>query len=161
MTPMTRKIKGLALLGLGLGLAMPANSWAQPDPNNAPKAQNPPNRTRRAKGQRGQKGQNAQVRARVEARELATAEAVAGKPLTDEQKQKVRTALTAREEAVRTAREKYIADMAASLNMEPDAVRLKMREANAKRNADGVGNGAGRRGGRRNRGGAAAPAAGG
>lgn len=165
---MTKGIKGLALLGLGVGLAMPVSSWAQPDPNNAAKAQNPANRARRA---RGQNGQGAKAKARMEERELAAAEAVAGKPLTDEQKQKVREALAAREEVVRTAREKYITEMAASLGMEPDAVRLKMREANAKRNAaggagNGAGNGAGRRGGRRNRGaqgaaGAAAPGAGG
>ena len=170
-----KSIKGLALLGLGLGMALPVGSWsqaqAQPDPNNAAKAENPPNRARRNKGQKGGRGQQgAKALARMQEREMATAEEVAGKPLTDEQKQKVRDALAAREEVTRTAREKYISELAASLGMEPDAVRLKMREANAKRNGQGQGQGnaqgAGRAGraGRRNRGGAGgavAPAAGG
>ena len=160
-------IKGLALLGLGLGLAVPVSVWAQPDPNNAGKAQNPANRAGRARGARGANGQGAVAKARMEARELAVAEAIAGKPLTDEQKQKVREALAAREEAVSEAREKYIAEMAASLGVEPGAVRFQMRGANARRNmAGGQGEGQGRRGGRRNRvrqggQGAAAPAAGG
>ena len=174
---MTKRIKGLALLGLGVGLLMPESAWAQPDPNAPAMAQNPANRARRAKGQKGMNGQNPKAQARMQEREMATAEAIAGKPLTDEQKQKVRESLAAREEAVREAREKYITEMAASLGMEPDAVRLKMREANARRNAaggvagagNGMGKGAGRRGARRNRGGQAgqeaqgeaAPAAGG
>ncbi len=139
------RTKGLALLGLGLGMAVPVGSWAQaqPDPNAPPMAQNPPNRNRRNRGQRGNKGNRGQMGAKAQARmmdrELATAEAVAGKPLTDEQKQKVRDNVKAREDAIRAAREKYVTDLAASLGMEPDAVRLKLREAQA--------NG---RGGRRN-----------
>ncbi len=124
--------KGLSVLTLSLGAALPmiARAQAQPDPNNAVKGQNPPNRLRRNKNNRGQNGARAQ--ARLMERELAAAEVVAGKPLTDDQKQKVRDNVTAREDAVRAAREKYVTDLAATLGMEPDEVRLKLREAQAK-----------------------------
>ncbi len=154
ITPVSR---AAGLLFLGAALALPMSAQAQPDPNNAPKAQNPANRARRAKGQKRQRGQRNMEKqlARAQERELATAEAVAGKPLTDEQKQKVRDAVKSREEVLRDAREKYTTDLAASLGMEPDAVRLKMREANAKRNgavgAQGAARQGGARQGRRNR----------
>jgi hypothetical protein len=140
--------RAAGLLFLGAGLALPMSAQAQPDLNNAAKARNPPNRARRAKGQKGQRAQRniEKQQARAQERELATAEAIAGKPLTEEQKQKVRDAVNAREEVLRTAREKYVTDLAASLDMEPDAVRLKMRGTKGNRNGA-----AGTRQGRRNR----------
>jgi hypothetical protein len=140
--------KFLGLLALGAALTLPVAAQAQPE-TNAPKGQNPPNRTRRARGQKGQRGQrNAEKQlARTQERELAAAEVIAGKPLTDEQKQKVSDAVKAREEVTRAAREKYVTDLAASLGLDPDAVRLKMRDA-MRAGARGA---AGAGGGRRNR----------
>jgi hypothetical protein len=127
-------MKGLALAALSLALAAPS-AMAQPVVEGAPLAQNPPNRDRNGKkaARAGRKGGalNPAAKAKMEEREMAMAAAVAGRALTDEEKQQVREAATAREAAVRAAREAYITELAASLKMEPDEVRLKLAQAMA------------------------------
>ena len=159
MNRTTKGLKGLMALALGATVSLPLEIGtpvqAQPDENNAAKAVNPPNRRGGARRAGRGAGNAERMRARLEEREMAAAEAVAGKPLTDEQKQKVRAAFTAREEATRAAREKYVGELAASLGMEPDEVRLKLRDANVRRNQAGMGAAAAEGGGRGARGGRA------
>jgi hypothetical protein len=118
----------------------PQAAQAQPDVNNAPKAENPGNGRQRANRRNranrpGANGEQALQRA-VE-RDLTAAELIAGKPLTDEQKQKVREATALRENAVQAAREKYLTDLAQATGIEIDEVRLKMRQATLRQRLNG------------------------
>ena len=133
-----------ALLAVSSVGGVPAASpvVAQPDVNNAPKAENPANRDRKANRQKrrdavGANGANGNVlnangravKPTVEERDLAIAELVLGKPLSDEQKAKVREASALRENTLQAAQEKYVSDLAQATGLEIDELRLKMRQA--------------------------------
>ena len=111
---------------------------AQPDLNNAPKGGNPPNRVRPDKVAR--KAANAaktetRLKAARETRmralvtsEAKKVEALAGKPLTDAQKQQLSDAMTARLNAQRAAQDAYLSEVAKMTGLTIDELRLKMRD---------------------------------
>ncbi len=130
---------GLAgALGLGTLGTNALVSQAQPDPNAVPKTENPNNRQNRQNRQKRQRVTPEQRLKATQDQEIATIEQTIGKTLTDAQKEEVRTASVARQEAVKVAQDKYLQDLSKTTGLEVDELKLKMRDARGKRVRDAV-----------------------
>lgn len=131
------KMFATTLVALLLGAGGALNLQAQPDLNNAPKGGNPPNRDKQAKAKlkaanRVQAEGKAKAAREARMNQIAEAEAkrieaLAGKPLSDEQKQQLKEAMTARLNALRAAQDAYLGEVAKLSGLTPDELRLKMR----------------------------------
>ncbi len=137
MNLLTNKKTGRTYLALGLAGALGLGtlgtsalvSQAQPDPNNAPKTENPNNRQARQRRQRITPEQRTKM---MQDREIAMLEQATGKTLTEDQKTALRKASDERQAAIKAAQDKYLEEMSKATGMEVDELKLKMRDARAR-----------------------------
>lgn len=118
-----------ALIGAGTIASLAPPVSAQPDAGTA-KAINPPNRK---KGGRGARKGNGMGKKMVE-REMTRIEQVNGKPLTEEQKTKVRDALAERVKATRQAQQDYLKAVADATGVTVDELQMKLRAQRRRKN---------------------------
>ncbi len=120
----TLSLAALIAAGTLSAISLPS-LHAQPDATTA-KAINPPNR-QKGKGKKGKGNREAAAKKMME-REMALVEAVNGKPLTEDQKTKVATALTERIKATRELQDTYLKSVAAATGLTVDELEMKMRQ---------------------------------